>query len=93
MEKLTTINYGKLIAYIILIIIIKEVIPDYLIQNPDSKSIYKIVFLGVLTVTTIAFAILKYRKNSFLGINNSAIFGLLSFWTFYSWIQYFGIFR
>ena len=92
MQKVAQINFIKLIGLIISMVIIKEVIPDYLIQDPELKSIYKMAFLGILTITVILFSVLLLRKNGFSNINNSLLFGLLSFWAIYSWIQYFGIF-
>jgi hypothetical protein len=93
MQKIAQINFAKLVGLTILMIIIKEVIPDYLIHNPDLKSIYKIVFLGALTILSIIFVIFIYLKKGFLDINKIAMIGLLSFWVAYSWIQFFGIFR
>ncbi|PWK26908.1 hypothetical protein LV89_02114 [Arcicella aurantiaca] len=88
MQKISQINFTKLIGISILMIVITEVIPNHLIKNPDWGFIYKIAFLGILTILTLAFAIMTYRKKDFADINNTAILSLLSFWTIYSWIQY-----
>lgn len=93
MQKLAQINFAKLLGIIIFMILIKEVIPDYLIQDQALKSTYKMAFLGILTVLYVGYTILLFRKKGFSDINNLSLLGVLGFWAFYSWIQYLGIFR
>jgi hypothetical protein len=88
MQKITQLNFTKLIILNILILVVYEVIPDVFIQDQALKAVYKKVFLGLITVLYVSYTIFLFRKKGFSDVNNVAMCGVLGFWTFYAWIQF-----
>jgi cbb3-type cytochrome oxidase subunit 3 len=88
MQKLSQVNFTKIIILSLLILGVYEIIPDIFIQDQALKAVYKKVFLGIITVLYVGYTIFLFRKKGFSDVNNAAMCGILGFWAFYAWTQY-----
>ena len=65
MENLSELNFKKVLIFGIIFGIVKEVIPDLFIQNPQTKLLYKIVLLAILFVIIVIFSVKIYRVKGY----------------------------